>query len=225
MNKEEKMEYQKGQIKAKFYGPLEEKINVYSHAFGFLLSIAGLIALVTRAIRFGDIWQIISAFVFGLSLMTLYAASTIYHKSREPITRSRLRVFDHASIYTLIAGTYTPYMLVTLRGSTGWIIFGLIWGFAVTGIILKLFHTGRFTLISTLMYVFMGWAILFVINPLIEKLAPSGLTWLLAGGVAYTLGAGLYSIHKLKFHHAIFHIFVLAGSLCHFISIYYYVLS
>jgi len=213
------------QSKIKFYPPLEEKINIISHAAGFGLSLMGLVMMEIQAAYYGDVWQIVSVGIFGFSLMILYAASTLYHNSKAPTVRGRLRIFDHISIYVLIAGTYTPYVLVTLHGTIGWVIFGVTWGFALTGIILKLFFTGRYNLVSTLMYVFMGWAIVFAIKPLIEKLAFDGLLWLLAGGVAYTLGAALYSIKKLKFNHAVFHIFVLLGSFCHFVSIYYYVLS
>ena len=207
----------------KFYSPLEEKINVTTHAAGLVLSVIVLVLLVTRAIRQGNIWHIVSFSIFGVSLCVLYAASTFYHNSKEPELRSKLRVFDHASIYVLIAGTYTPYTIVTLNGLTGWVIFGISWGLAISGIILKLFFTGKYDFISTLMYVFMGWIIVFAIKPLINNLALEGLFWLFAGGMAYTIGAILYSIKKIKFNHAIFHIFVLIGSGCHFLSIYLYV--
>ena len=153
----------------KFYSPLEEKINVTTHAAGFILSAIALVLLVTRAIRQGNIWHIVSFSIFGVSLCVLYAASTFYHNSKEPELRSKLRVFDHASIYVLIAGTYTPYTIVTLNGLTGWVIFGISWGLAISGIILKLFFTGKYAFISTLMYVFMGWIIIFAIKPLLIK--------------------------------------------------------
>jgi len=209
----------------KFYSPLEEKINVNTHAAGLVLSVIALALLVTRAIRQGDIWHIVSFSIFGVSLCVLYAASTFYHSSKEPELRSKLRVFDHASIYVLIAGTYTPYTIVTLNGLTGWVIFGISWGLAISGIILKLFFTGKYDFISTLMYVFMGWIIIFAIKPLSINLSSDGIFWLIAGGLSYTLGAVIYSIKKIKFNHAIFHIFVLIGSGCHFLSIYLYVLT
>jgi len=131
---------------------------------------------------------------------------------------------DHASIYVLIAGTYTPFTLVTLNGVTGWILFGISWGLAVSGIILKLFFTGQYNVLSTLMYIFMGWIIVFAIKPLVNNLSVEGLFWLVTGGVAYTIGAILYGIKKIKFNHSIFHVFVLLGSSCHFIAIYFYVL-
>jgi hemolysin III len=173
---------------------------------------------------FGDIWHIISFSIFGISLITLYSASTFYHRTQNPEQRKRLRVFDHAAIFVLIAGTYTPFTLITLVGTTGWIIFGIAWGIALIGIVLKLFFTGRFKIVSTLMYVFMGWIIVFAVKPLINNLSSDGLFWLAAGGVAYTVGAVLYSIKKIKFNHAIFHILVLIGSACHFISVYFYLL-
>lgn len=198
--------------------------NVVSHAFGLLLSIAGLILMLLRAGGSGDALRIVSAAIFGAGLIALYAASTAYHSAKDPRVRSRLRVNDHATIYVLIAGTYTPIALVTLNGWVGWTIFGVTWGMALTGIIVKLFFTGKYNLLSTLMYVFMGWIIVFAIKPLIDNMPPAGLAWLLAGGVAYTVGAILYSIEKIHFNHAIFHLFVLLGSFCHFIAIYSYVL-
>jgi hemolysin III len=208
----------------KYYSLLEERLNIASHALGLLLSIAALPALVARALSHGDGWQLASFSVFAISMIALYAASTAYHLSREPALRSRLRTVDHASIYLLIAGTYTPFALVTLRGPVGWAIFGVTWGMAVTGIALKLFFTGRFELASTLVYIFMGWLIVFFIGPLMDALPVGGMLWLLAGGVAYTLGAVLYSIGRVPLNHALFHLFVLAGSMCHFVAVSLYVL-
>jgi hemolysin III len=131
---------------------------------------------------------------------------------------------DHASIYLLIAGTYTPFALVTLSGPIGWTIFGLTWGMAATGLVLKLLYTGRFEIVSTLMYVLMGWLMIFFFEPLIERFPPAGLAWLLAGGIAYTVGAVLYSIRRIPFNHELFHLLVLLGSTCHFIAVFGYVL-
>ena len=206
------------------YSPLEEKTNIITHAIGFVLGIVALVLMVVRANTYGDAWHIVSVSIFGASLICLYAASTIYHSAKDPKIRGRLRVVDHATIYVLIAGTYTPFVLVTLNGWVGWIIFAASWTMAVTGIILKLLYTGKYNLLSTLMYVFMGWMIIFAIKPLINSLSADGLWWLFAGGVAYTVGAILYSIKQIKFNHAIFHMFVLLGSFCHFVSVYYYVL-
>jgi hemolysin III len=206
------------------YSPIEEKTNIISHGIGFLLSIVALVLLVTHANLYGNTWHIVSFSIFGASLIILFAASTFYHSAKRPELRNRLRIIDHASIYVLIAGTYTPFTLVTLNGPIGWSIFGIAWGLALTGIILKLFLTGKYDLISTLMYVFMGWIIVFVIKPVINNLSLEGLLWLVAGGMAYTIGAVLYSIKKIKFNHAIFHVFVLVGSVCHFVSVFFYVL-
>lgn len=208
----------------KYYSPREERININSHAIGFILSIVASVALVMHAILHGDVWHIVSFSIFGVSLIVLYAASTLYHSAKKSELRSRLKIFDHAAIYVLIAGTYTPFTLVTLNGSIGWVIFGISWGLALSGIILKLFFTGRYKLVSTLMYILMGWIIVFAIKPLIDNLPLEGLLWLIAGGISYTIGAILYSIKKIKFNHAIFHIFVLIGSYCHFMSVFFYVL-
>ena len=208
----------------KHYSATEERINIGSHAIGIVLSIVALVLLVIHASIYGNAWHIVSFSIFGISLVVLYAASTVYHSAKAPHFRRKMRIVDHASIYILIAGTYTPYTLVTLNGFTGWLVFGVIWGMAVTGIILKLFYTGKYDSISTLMYVFMGWIIVFAIKPLINSLSSDALFWLVAGGMAYTTGAILYSIKKIKFNHAIFHMFVLIGSCCHFLSVYCYLL-
>ena len=208
----------------KYYSPTEEKINVISHAVGFFLSSVALVFLVVRAGMYGNVLHVVSFTIFGVSLMVLYAASSLYHNAKQPEVRKRLKIFDHASIYVLIAGTYTPFTLVTLQGSAGWVIFGVSWGIALVGITLKLFFTGRYSIASTVMYVLMGWVIIFAIKPLVHNLSADGLFWLFLGGVAYTVGAVLYSIKKIKFNHAIFHLLVLIGSFCHFVSIYFYVL-
>ncbi|MCK4709146.1 MAG: hemolysin III family protein [Gammaproteobacteria bacterium] len=206
------------------YSPAEERINIASHAIGTVLSVIALVLLVMHASLHGDVWHIVSFSVFGASLIILYASSTLYHSAKTLEWRNRLRIVDHATIYILIAGTYTPFTLITLGGVAGWTIFGASWGMAAVGITLKIFFTGKYDLISTLMYVFMGWIIVFAFEPLVNNLSSEGLFWLVAGGVSYTVGAILYSIGKIKFNHAIFHVFVLAGSICHFISVYLYVL-
>jgi hemolysin III len=211
-------------VNAKYYPPAEERINISSHAIGLALSVVALILLVARAAIYGNAWHIISFSIFGLSLIMLYTASTVYHSTKDAKLRSRLRIVDHASIYILIAGTYTPFTLVTLNGTTGWWLFGITWGLALTGIILKLFFTGRFEIVSTLMYVFMGWVIVFAIEPLVNNFSTAGIAWLVAGGIAYTLGAILYGVRIMKYNHATFHVFVLIGSMMHFVSVFFYVL-
>ena len=205
------------------YSPTEEKLNIWSHAFGIFLSIIALVLLIIKAVQQDNIWMMISFPIFGVSLILLYLASTLYHASKEPQKRFKLKVFDHAAIYVLIAGSYTPFTLVSLNGETGWLIFSMVWVMAFTGIILKLFFTGRFKVVSTAMYVLMGWLIVFYFQDLTASLHEKGVFYLILGGVLYTIGAILYSIKKIKFNHAIFHFFVLAGSFCHFLSIYLYV--
>ncbi len=206
-----------------FYSPTEEKLNIWSHAFGIFLSIIALVLLIIKALQQDNIWMMISFPIFGVSLILLYLASTLYHASKEPQKRFKLKVFDHAAIYVLIAGSYTPFTLVSLNGETGWLIFSMVWVMAFTGTILKLFFTGRFKVVSTAMYVLMGWLIVFYFQDLTASLHEKGVFYLILGGVLYTIGAILYSIKKIKFNHAIFHFFVLAGSFCHFLSIYLYV--
>ena len=206
-----------------FYSPTEEKLNIWSHAFGIFLSIIALVLLIIKAVQQDNIWMMISFPILGVSLIVLYLATTLYHASKEPQKRFKLKVFDHAAIYVLIAGSYTPFTLVSLNGETGWLIFSMVWVMAFTGIILKLFFTGKFKIVSTAMYVLMGWLIVFYFQDLTASLHEKGVFYLILGGVLYTIGAILYSIKKIKFNHAIFHFFVLAGSFCHFLSIYLYV--
>jgi len=209
--------------KTSFYEPKEERINVWSHFIGLLLGIVALTLLVVKSSLLGNVWHIVSYSIYGTSMILLYLASTLYHNAKEPKIRARLNIFDHAAIYVLIAGTYTPYTLVTLNGVAGWILFGMTWGVAVIGIIFKLFYFGKYDRLSTIMYVLMGWMAIFAIKPLLENLSVPGLIWLGLGGVFYTVGAIFYSREKLAFNHAIFHMFVLLGSISHFISIFFYV--
>lgn len=206
------------------YSQQEERFNVVSHAIGFFLSIVALIVMLIKIIPFGDTLQIVSVVIYGVSLIVLYAASSLYHNAKQAKLRKRLKIFDHAAIFLLIAGTYAPYTLITLNGHGGWWIFAVVWGIAFIGIVLKLFFTGRFKIISTLIYILMAWVIVFAVKPLMENLSIDGLYWLAAGGFFYMVGALLYSVKKIKFNHAIFHVFVLAGSFSHFYSIYVYVL-
>jgi hemolysin III len=216
---------EKAYAKNKVYSPLEEKLNILSHGLGFLLAIPATVMLILKASLHGDVWQIVSVSIYGLSMMTLYLASTLYHSAKNPDRRHRLNVFDHASIYLLIAGTYTPFVLVTLRGPWGWSLFGVVWAAAIGGIIFKIFYTGRFDLVSTIAYVVMGSIVVVAIKPLMANLSLPGLYWLLAGGVSYIVGAVLYMLRKMPFHHAVFHLFVLLGSFCHFWAIYWYVMA
>ena len=207
-----------------YYDPKEEKLNVLSHGIGLVLSIVALVLLVVYSSLEGGPWHIVSFSIYGVSLIVLYSASTLYHYVQSPKLRHKLNIFDHASIYILIAGTYTPFTLVALNGWVGWTIFGVSWGLALIGVVLKLFFIGRFDKISTIAYVLMGWLIVFAIKPLVNNLPLEGLLWLLAGGIFYTVGAVLYSIKSIKYNHAIFHIFVLLGSFSHFMAVFFYVL-
>ncbi len=210
--------------KITFYDPIEEKLNVISHGIGLILSIAALTLLVLFSSIYGGKWHIISFSIYGASLILLYSASTLYHYAKTPKLRQKLNILDHAAIYVLIAGTYTSFTLVVLKGWVGWTIFGASWGLAIVGIIFKLFFTGRFDKISTVAYVLMGWLIIFAIKPLVNNFPIEGLYWLLSGGLFYTVGAVLYSIKSINYNHAIFHIFVLLGSFSHFIAVFFYVL-
>jgi len=203
------------------YSPKEERLNIISHAIGIPL---GVLALVLLMLKSDNSQEVISSLFFGISLIALYSASTCYHSAKAPDKRQKLRIFDHAAIYMLIAGTYTPLCLLVLTGATGNILFGVVWSIAAFGILLKLFFTGRFKIFSTILYVLMGWIAVFVYRPLFEHLSLEGIQWILGGGFSYTLGAILYSIKKIPYNHAIFHFFVLLGSFSHFIAVYTFIL-
>jgi hemolysin III len=205
------------------YTPSEEKINVLTHALGFVLALIGLGLLIQKAVVLEGWRPILSAFVYGISLMVLYAASTLYHQSRNKKHRSVYQILDHASIFVLIAGTYTPFTLLSLNGVVGWSIFAFVWTFALGGIFLKFFFTGKYNLLSTVMYVLMGWSIAFSLEPLIDQISWEGFWWLLAGGIFYTIGAGLFLWERLPYNHAAFHVCVLMGSITQFVSVYFFV--
>lgn len=206
------------------YPKTEELLNVITHGLGFLLSIAALVLLVVFATLYGDAWHIVSFSIYGFSLVVLYLASTLFHSARSPKLRKRLNIFDHSAIYILIAGTYTPFLLVTLRGPWGWSLLGVIWVLAIAGVVFKLFFTGKYDVMSAIVYVLMGWIIIVAIKPMNENLPPEGLYWLIGGGISYMIGAGFYLFNKMPYNHAIFHIWVLLGSFAHFIAVFKYVL-
>ncbi|KRD34516.1 MULTISPECIES: hemolysin III family protein [unclassified Lysobacter] len=197
----------------------EEIANALTHGLGATAALAGGAVLITLAALYGDGWQLVGATVFGISLLLLYVASTLYHAIQHPIAKARLKVFDHCAIYLLIAGTYTPFTLIGLRGPWGWGLFAAIWALAFAGIVFKLFYTGRFKLLSTGIYIAMGWLVIVAIKPLLGALDTWTLGWLLAGGLCYTLGTVFYHRPKLPYSHAIWHMFVIAGSVCHYISV------
>ncbi len=208
-----------------FYHPTEERLNYLSHGFGLLLSIAGLVVLLFYAFTSGTAYHVAGLGIYGVSLVVLYSASTSYHFVQEPKLRYKLNIFDHSAIYGLIAGSYTPFALLFFKPEIGWTIFVLVWTVAAAGIIFKLFFTGKYNFVATSTYVLMGWMGLFVMGPMISDFPFNGLLWILAGGVFYTIGAVLYGLSKVKYNHAIFHLFVLLGSISHFISVFYYLLS
>ena len=198
-------------------------MNIITHAAGLCMGIVACIILTVHALKTGNALYIAAFTIYGISLVLLYGASTLYHYAKGEKLRNFMHIADHSAIYVLIAGTYTPYTLITLHGTIGWTIFLIVWSLAVTGVILKFFFTGRFSTLSTAMYVLMGWIIIFAVKPLYINLPLPGFVWLFAGGIAYTAGAVLYSFDRIRYNHAIFHILVLIGSICQFISIYFYV--
>lgn len=201
----------------------EELANSITHGFGIALSIAGLVILVVLSAIHGNAWHVVSCAIYGTTMILLYTASTLYHSFRNPNIKRAMRVLDHSSIYLLIAGTYTPFTLVTLNGPWGWSLFGVVWGLALAGIVFKVYFTGRFPKISTIIYVGMGWIAVIAIKPLIDILPTGGLIFLFGGGLSYTFGVVFYVWHKLPYHHAVWHLFVLGGTVLHFFGILLYV--
>ncbi|KLO23795.1 hemolysin D [Marinitoga sp. 1197] len=203
----------------------EEIANSITHGIGAILSLVALVILIIFSSINGTFLQTISVTIYGISLFLLYLASTLYHSIQHKKTKQILEIIDHSSIYLLIAGTYTPFTLVTLNGKIGWSIFIIVWILALIGIILKPFFVKKFRIISTLLYIGMGWMIIFAIKPLISSLPLGGIIWLVMGGLLYTVGAIFYIWRKLPYSHMIWHLFVLGGSISHFIAVFFYVLN
>ena len=197
----------------------DEIASALTHGLGAVLALAGGAVLITLAAIHGDGWQLAGAIVFGVALLLLYVASTLYHAIQHPVAKGRLKVFDHCAIYVLIAGTYTPFTLIGLRGSWGWGLFAAIWTLALAGVVFKLFYTGRFKRLSTAIYIAMGWLVLVAIKPLLVSLDAWTLAWLFGGGVFYTLGTYFYMRESIPYAHAIWHLFCIAGSVCHYIAV------
>lgn len=206
------------------YSEREELANMMTHALGLVLSIVGLVLMVTYAVRYGDPYRIVSVSIFGATLVIAYLASTLYHMWSEPNIKHVFRLFDHASIYLLIAGSYTPFTLVLIRGGWGWSLFGIVWGLAVFGIVFKLVSSQRFRNITVAIYLGMGWLGIVAAKPVASAMPPGCLVWVVLGGLMYTGGIAFYLWRKLPFHHAIWHLFVMAGSFSHFVAVYWYVL-
>jgi hemolysin III len=205
------------------YSPAEELVNRLSHGAGFMLSLAGLFLLVHAAADGGEPRRLLSCTLYGTTLMLFYAVSTVYHTVRQPRLRHLFRILDHCGIFLVIAGTYTPFTLVTLPAPWGWSIFLLIWGLAFAGAAMKVVMTGRLRIAGPLLYLAMGWLIVVAWRPLTASLPPAGVAWLLAGGAAYSFGLIFYAWTRLPYSHAVWHLFVLAGSLCHFLAVLWYV--
>lgn len=197
----------------------EEIANAITHGIGALLSIAGLVVLILAAAKTGDVWHIVSFSLFGASAILLYTMSTLYHAIVSPGAKRVLKILDHSTIYTLIAGTYTPFALVPLRPTIGWWIFGVVWGVAIAGIATKPFMVGKMKALSTLVYVAMGWIVVFAWKPLVAATEPRTVALLIAGGIAYTAGAGVYLIRGKAWSHPLWHVFVGAGTALHFFSV------
>lgn len=197
----------------------EEFANSITHGFGILFSIVAISLLVTFSILKGSSIYIVSCSIFGASILLLYTFSTLYHAFQEEKIKSWLRTFDHIGIYFLIAGTYTPFLLLAVGGTLGWIYFGIIWGLTLVGTIFKIFYTHRFKLFSLMLYLGMGWMGVFLVKPLMQTLDNTSLLMIAIGGIAYTIGTIFYSRPQMRFAHTIWHLFVLAGTICHFIAI------
>jgi hemolysin III len=200
---------------------VDEVANTLTHGFGLCCSLLGLIVLVVLALIHGGKWQIIGCAIYGVTLVSLYAASTCYHGASSPRLKHALMIFDHCAIYLLIAGTYTPFLLVNLRGSWGWSLFAVIWTIAVTGILFKLWFADRFPVFSVGMYVAMSWLGVIAARQIYMHVPPVGVFWICLGGAMYMLGIVFYTCNKIPYHHVIWHILVMAGSTCHYIAILY----
>ena len=207
-----------------YYSEEEELANRCTHGIGALVSLIGVVALITLASRQHELYRVVSASIYGVAMVTFYCLSTVYHSVRRPHIRYVFRILDHASIYLMIAGSYTPFALVTLRGAWGWSLFGAVWGFGTLGAVMKIFTTHRLRFIGPILYIALGWIVVIAWKPLSAALPARGLLLLFAGGVAYTVGVIFYLWDRLPYNHAIWHLFVLTGSAFHFCSIYFYVI-
>ncbi len=204
----------------------EEVINSFIHGFGAFLSVIATFLLVIYTSYCCEALDIAGSAIYGVTLIMLYVASTVYHGTQEPIKKEKLKIVDHSCIYLLIAGTYTPFMLTTLKGALGFTILAIVWSLALAGVIFKLFfYTTKLDFISTMLYILMGWFIVVAIKPLMANLNPYGVMWLILGGLSYTLGTFFYLKDKKRYFHAIWHLFVLGGSISHFIAIFFYVIK
>lgn len=200
----------------------DEWANSLTHAIGLILSFIGLMFLLVTPLQENDHWKFMIFAIYGGSLILLYATSTFYHAVRRPKLKKMFRTLDHCAIYILIAGSYTPFTMILLNDVWGWTLFGIVWSLAVVGIVLKVWFRHRFPIFSTSLYLFMGWLVVVAAEPLMDRFHVNGLYWLLAGGLCYTIGVVFYVLDKRRFYHAIWHLFVLSGSTCHYLSVLFY---
>lgn len=205
------------------YTKKEEVVNAITHGIGVLLSITALVFLVMFAVENGSTWHVVTFTIYGATMILLFLSSTLVHSFPEGKLKDLFEIFDHAAIYLFIAGTYTPFTLIVINGALGWTLLGIVWGIAIVGIVFKSFFVKKFMYISTLLYVVMGWLIVIGWNPLVTTLPTAGITLLVAGGLLYTIGAIFYVWRGFTFHHAVWHLFVLAGSVSHFFAVLFYV--
>ena len=202
--------------------PGEEIANTISHGIGLALAIAATPILIAAAVRAGSVRSLVGVSVFASGMLSLYFASTLYHALRHDRAKRFFRTLDHGAVFVLIAGTYTPFTLGVLRGPWGWTLLGLIWAMAVTGLTMKAVAGTRYRWLSMVLYLSMGWLVVIAAKPVLLRVPLPGILWLLAGGVAYTAGVGFFSAHRLRYHHFIWHLFVLAGTTCHFFAVLWY---
>jgi hemolysin III len=208
----------------RFYTVGEEIANSITHGIGTVLSVIGLVILLVLAAAYNDVWRTVSFSIYGGCLVILYLASTLYHSIQHPRAKRILRIFDHAAVYLLIAGSYTPFALVTMRSPLGWAILAVVWAVALLGILFKVWFIGRFEVLSTIGYVLMSWVCMIAFKQLVAGLGMDGMTWLVVGGAAYMVGVIFYAWQKLPYNHAIWHLFVICGSACHFCAVFFHVL-
>ena len=202
-----------------FYTLPEEIANSVTHGIGVALSAAGLITLIVLAVLYGDGWSVVGFTVFGACLLALYMASTLYHAIQHRPAKRILRKCDHAAVYLLIAGTYTPFLLISLRGTIGVPLLAVVWTMAALGVLWKIFFTGRYEVVATMVYILMGWMCVFALRQMVANVPPAGVALLFAGGIVYTLGVIFYALEKIPYNHAVWHLFVLGGSACHFAAV------
>lgn len=203
--------------------PAEERVNCATHAVGLVLSLAALVVLVVSAAYTGDARRVVSVTIFGAALLLLYAASTCYHGCTHERAKHRLKILDHVGIYCLIAGSYTPFLLVMIRGAWGWSLFGVLWGLAVAGTVFKFYFVHRWDVLSTFVYIAMGWIGVIAAGPALQRIPGGALGWIAAGGLIYTVGTVFYLWERLPYNHAVWHLFVMAGSGCHVVAVLVYV--